>query len=122
MWLRNLYIHSPPKTMFAQSFPPADAFLKQVSSIEYKKHLQQFVMITATVLGIIVGVAQFLYNKVSQWYNNGGKEQLIVLYHQTRKVSVQVYIWVLNEFVPMMQKMYQGMHKQLIILGVVVPV
>jgi len=63
--------------MFAQSFPPADALLEQISTIEYKKHAHQFLMLTATVLGIIVGVAQFFYNKVSQWYSKGGKELLL---------------------------------------------
>ena len=63
--------------MFTQSFPPADALLDQITRIEYKKHLHQFLMFTATVLGIIVGVSQFVYNKISQWYSEGGKELLL---------------------------------------------
>ena len=49
-------------------FPPADALLEMISSVDYKKHLQQFVMLSATLLGITVGVLQFLYNKTAQWY------------------------------------------------------
>lgn len=63
--------------MFAQSFPPADALLETISKIDYKKHLQQFVTLTATLVGIIVGVAQFFYNKAAQWYSEGGKELLL---------------------------------------------
>jgi len=58
-------------------FPPADALLEMISSVDYKKHLQQFVMLSATLLGITVGVLQFLYNKTAQWYNNGGKELMV---------------------------------------------
>ena len=58
-------------------FPPADALLEQISSVEYKKHLQQFLMLTATVLAVIIGMSQFVYNKAAQWYSQGGKEQLI---------------------------------------------
>jgi formyltetrahydrofolate synthetase len=60
--------------MFTQSFPPADAFLEQVSQIEYKKHLQQFVMFIATVVAVVVAVSQFIYTKAAQWYQSGGKE------------------------------------------------
>jgi formyltetrahydrofolate synthetase len=60
--------------MLTQSFPPADAFLQQVSKIEYKKHLQQFVMFTATVIAVVVAVSQFVYTKAAQWYAQGGKE------------------------------------------------
>jgi hypothetical protein len=108
--------------MFTQSFPPADAFLEQVFQIEYKKHLQQFVIFIATVVAVVVAVSQFVYTKAAQWYRNGGKEQLLHVYQQSLKFSVQVYTWTLQEFVPMMQKMYQVTHQQLVILGVCVPV
>ena len=108
--------------MFIQSFPPADAFLEQVSQIEYKKHAQQFLMFIATVVAVVVAVSQFVYTKAAQWYRSGGKEQLLNVYQQSLKFSVRVYTWTLQEFVPMMQKMYQVTYQQLVILGVCVPV
>jgi H+/Cl- antiporter ClcA len=64
-------------------FPPADALLVQLTKVDYQKLFAQFVILSATALGIIVGAAQFIYNKVAQWYSNGGKEQLISYAHQT---------------------------------------
>jgi len=58
-------------------FPPADALLVQLTKVNYQKLLVQFLLVSATVLGIIVGAAQFIYNKAAQWYQSGGKEQLI---------------------------------------------
>ena len=64
-------------------FPPADALLVQLTKVDYQKLFAQFVILSATALGIIVGAAQFVYNKAAQWYSNGGKEQLISYAHQT---------------------------------------
>ena len=58
-------------------FPPADALMMQLSKINYQKLFVQFLLVSATVLGILVGAAQFVYNKAAQWYQSGGKEQLI---------------------------------------------
>lgn len=68
--------------MFTQSFPPANALLEQLSTIQYKKHLHQFLMLSMTLLGITVGVLQFFYNKAAQWYHNGGKEMLLDYAHR----------------------------------------
>lgn len=64
-------------------FPPADALLVQFSKVDYQKLFAQFVIISATILGIIVGTVQFVYNKAAQWYQNGGKELLLAYTHKT---------------------------------------
>jgi hypothetical protein len=64
-------------------FPPADALLVQFSKVDYQKLFAQFVIISATILGIIVGTVQFVYNKAAQWYQNGGKELLLAYAHKT---------------------------------------
>ena len=64
-------------------FPPADALLVQLTKVDYQKLFAQFVILSATAVGIIVGASQFLYNKAAQWYQSGGKEQLISYTHQT---------------------------------------
>jgi hypothetical protein len=71
------------KTMFEQSFPPADAMVNQLSKIEYKKHWQQFVTFTLTVFAIVTVLAQDAYKRVTEWYQNGGKEQLISYAHRS---------------------------------------
>jgi H+/Cl- antiporter ClcA len=58
-------------------FPPADALLVQLTKVDYQKLFAQFVIISATALGILVGAAQFVYNKTAQWYQSGGKDQII---------------------------------------------
>lgn len=65
--------------MFAYSFPPADDFVSIMSHLDYNKLWKQFVIIIATVAAIIVGTAVWFYNRAKQWYNNGGKEQMIVI-------------------------------------------
>ena len=64
-------------------FPPADALMVQFSKVDYQKLFAQFLILSATALAIIVGAAQFLYNKAAQWYSNGGKELLIAYAHKT---------------------------------------
>ena len=64
-------------------FPPVDALLVQLTKVDYQKLFAQFVIISATVLGIIVGAAQFVYNKAAQWYQSGGKEQIVAYAHKT---------------------------------------
>lgn len=58
-------------------FPPADALLDQIVQVDYNKLWKQFVMLTATAAAIIVGVTVWFYNRARQWYNNGGKEQVL---------------------------------------------
>ena len=79
-------IQTPPHILTMNNtigFPPADALLVQLTKVDYQKLFAQFVIISATVLGIIVGAAQFLYNKAAQWYQSGGKDQLISYTHKT---------------------------------------
>ena len=79
-------IQTPPHNLTMNNtigFPPADALLVQLTKVDYQKLFAQFVIISATALGIIVGAAQFVYNKTAQWYQSGGKEQLLAYAHQT---------------------------------------
>lgn len=63
--------------MNSYSFPPADDLISVVSEIDYNKLFNQFVMLTATALAIIVGTTVWFYNRVRQWYQAGGKEQVL---------------------------------------------
>lgn len=59
-----------------KSFPPIDDLIEFFNSINYRKHLEQLIMFTATAIAMIVAVSKFTYNRVSEWYSNGGKEQI----------------------------------------------
>jgi H+/Cl- antiporter ClcA len=79
-------IQTPPHILTMNNtigFPPADALLVQLTKVDYQKLFAQFVILSATALGIIVGAVQFVYNKTAQWYQSGGKEQLLAYAHQT---------------------------------------
>ncbi len=39
--------------------------------------LQRVLYTFATILGIIVGVTVWVTNRLNDWYNNGGKQQLL---------------------------------------------
>ena len=64
-----------------KSFPPADALIEALSEIDYQKLWQQFVLLTATIAAFVVAVSAFVYRNVSNWYENGGQEQLIHTYN-----------------------------------------
>lgn len=64
-----------------KSFPPADALIEALSEIDYQKLWQQFVLLTATIAAFVVAVSAFVYRNVSNWYENGGQEQLIRAYN-----------------------------------------
>ena len=64
-----------------KSFPPADALVEMMTEIDYKKLWQQFVIITATVAAFVMATFAFVYRNVNNWYQNGGKEQLIRAYN-----------------------------------------
>lgn len=120
--VENLSTSPTTKTMFTQSFPPANALLEQIESINYQKHLRQLTTVFLVFVAVSHAVLMFMYKKTAQWYHNGGKETLIDLYHQTVKMISQGITWTLTVLIPMMQKMYQGLQKKLILLGVLVPV
>ena len=64
-----------------KSFPPADALIQNLMEVDYQKLWQQFVILTATIAAIAVAVFAFVYRNVNNWYENGGREQLIRVYN-----------------------------------------
>ena len=64
-----------------KSFPPADALVEMIQEVDYKKLWQQFVIIAATIAAFVMATFAFVYRNVNNWYQNGGKEQLIRAYN-----------------------------------------
>jgi hypothetical protein len=75
-------------------FPPADALLEQIVSIDYKKHLNTFMDVVENVVLIVAAVSQVIWERFSQWYNNGGKETIINAYIKTRNFLQFAILWV----------------------------
>lgn len=72
--------------MNSYAFPPVDDAFSVISRVDYNKLIQQFVMLTATVAAIIVGTAVWFYNRARQWYQAGGKEQVLVVINKAAVV------------------------------------
>lgn len=87
VWLGILHISPQPfLTMNSYAFPPVDDALSVISRVDYNKLWNQFVILTATAVAIIVGTTVWFYNRVRQWYTNGGKEQVLVVINNTAVV------------------------------------
>ena len=67
--------------MELKAFPPVDDMFSYLQEIDYQKLWNQFVIMTATIAAVVVGVFAFVYRNISNWYENGGKEQLIRAYN-----------------------------------------
>ena len=94
----------------------------QNTNVDYQKHLNTFMIVLATLIGVSVGVLQFLYQTTKEWYQESGKEELLQIAYVSREIVVSFYQWVMNEFVPAIVQMYQGIRYNLVILGVLVPI
>ncbi len=75
-------------------FPPADALMLQLASIDYKKHLNTFMDVVENVVLFVIAVSQVLWERFSQWYENGGKESLNNAYIKTLNFLQFVILWV----------------------------
>jgi hypothetical protein len=94
----------------------------QITTMNYQKHLHTFMMLLATLLGVSVSALRFIYTKTVEWYQDGGKEELIQLSYQSREILIDCYTWIMQEFVPGMVAMYQGIRYIMVLLGVSVPI
>jgi hypothetical protein len=82
--------------MFAQSFPPADHLITELSKIDYKKHLKNLITIILTIAAVVYVLSQ----KVSEWYQNGGKDSTVQLIQKVRNFLTVCYTWVRSEGYP----------------------
>lgn len=57
--------------------PIVDQYNELKQQVLDNETLQRVLYTFATILGIIVGVTVWVTNRVSDWYNNGGKQQLL---------------------------------------------
>jgi hypothetical protein len=68
------------RTMFVPSIvnnPIVVKYNELLDVVQNNETIQQVLYTLATIVGIIVGVTVWVANRVSDWYNNGGRETLL---------------------------------------------
>lgn len=108
--------------MSTLAFPPLTPVFHFLSEVKYKELAQKFITILITTVAIIHAVSVFIYKNVSQWYQNGGKNDLQKAYLKGKEFSHNAYLWVRVEGIPTALSFYQQSRKQLVTLGVLMPV
>jgi hypothetical protein len=86
--------------MFTQSFPPVNALIDTLKSVDYQKHLNTYLDIVEIVVMTIAAVSYVIYCNVKEWYQNGGKESIIKILQWSKKVLILSYTWVRSEGIP----------------------
>jgi hypothetical protein len=57
--------------------PYVNTFREQLRAVYEHPFVHEFLMITASIAAVIVGVSQFVYNSVTQWYQQSGRDLLL---------------------------------------------
>jgi hypothetical protein len=57
--------------------PIIEKYNELVEEVSNNETLQQVLYTFATILGVIVGVTVWVANRVSDWYNKGGRDTLL---------------------------------------------
>lgn len=96
----DLYTFLSLRTMFTQSFPPADNLIQQLSKIEYKKLYNQFVTIILTIAAVVYVLSQ----KIAEWYSEGGKDLIVQTIKKVWNFLQICYIWIHSEGYPQLIK------------------
>jgi hypothetical protein len=89
----STFPHHIRKMELTYSFPPADNLIQQLSKIEYKKHLNNYMDIVETVVMLVAAVCYVLFEKFVEWYQNGGKESTIQTVQKVWNILQVCYTW-----------------------------
>ena len=82
--------------MNTPSFPPLDDAITYLKGVDWQKQLQRIVIVVAFVAAVVTVVAQ----RVVQWYNNGGKAQIVTVYNNFTLGCKMVYDWTVSKAIP----------------------
>lgn len=78
--------------------PITEKYNELVEMVSNNKAIQQILYTIATIVGVIVGVAVWIANRVSNWYNSGGRETLLKYTQQfllfVSVATERAYYWV----------------------------
>jgi len=78
---------------FPKSFPPVDDLVNTLSSIDYKKHWNQLVTLTAELVAILVAIVIFVYKSIRKFWNEHGDD--IISFLKDAVAAVQLW-WEVN--------------------------
>lgn len=95
--------------MFTYSFPPLDDLIHILSQIEYKKHFQTFINACIFAAAFIVAIVTIIVQRCTQWYANGGKNDLQKVYKNVQQICSICILWVRIEGYPFAVKFYQNL-------------
>ena len=78
--------------------PIVEKYNELMDMVRDNETIQQILYTIATIAGVIVGVTVWVANRVSNWYNNGGRETLLKYTKQfllfVSVTTEKAYYWV----------------------------
>ena len=89
--------------MTTLGFPPVDAAVYQLSKIEYKKHAQQFVNVSITILATIAAIITIL---IAKYKEHDGNQKLMNTWNNFVLGCIVAYTWVRYTLVPELRALY----------------
>lgn len=90
--------------MQTTAFPPLHSLIQFLMSLNYKKHFHNYMDVTETIVLYVLAVSYVLYQKVSEWYQSGGKDATIQTIEKVRNFLSVCYTWVRSEGYPKLIK------------------
>jgi hypothetical protein len=101
-------LHFPShETMTTTSFPPVDDLISKLAEVDYHKHIRNFINVVIIVAATVAAVATVLVQRIAQWYQQGGKDDLRQAYEKVANVCSICYLWVRCEGYPGMMQFFQ---------------
>jgi hypothetical protein len=82
--------------MFAQSFPPANALIDTLKSVDYQKHLNNL----KKLIIIIAAVSYVIYCNLKEWWQNGGQDATVQNLQKVWNFLQVSYTWVRDQAIP----------------------
>lgn len=83
-----------------KSFPPADALIETLQSIDYQKHFHQFMNTVETICIVVAAVCIVIRNK---WQQYDCTERLYLFLLWMKDKTVISYHWTRNVLIPFLR-------------------
>ncbi len=78
------------------AFPPANALIDTLKSVDYQKHLNNL----KKLIIIIAAVSYVIYCNVKEWWINGGQDATVQVIQKIWNVLQVCYTWVRDQAIP----------------------
>jgi hypothetical protein len=94
--------------MNSPAFPPADALIAHLKSINYQKHFNNYMDTVETVCLTIAAIVYVIFKKTQEWYQNGGKDATLQIIKKVWNFLSVSYTWVRCEVYPAVIKFLEN--------------